>query len=292
MAFPEINPRFIETLQRTAGARIAQEVAQRLSPTSVQRIQQILRISDFAEGVFGNSGAQPQPLLGGVSMDFARDLHDQLQNARLARKNLFFIQVTDPNPPDLKYVSRPAGASSEASRIGEVIDTGRRILSGGLGGVISDGLRSLGGTAGRGAGGGSSAAQMFNLFATSVSYSPVTMVGEKVPFGSATLDRLNGTEATELQITTMDDEVGTLKRWFEGKSAQAAHPDGTFGVPMEYLVNIAIYHAVVRPDDRAFKFHAKMRTQSIQMELSRSEQAMQEISMTFSQFDSFVTVPS
>jgi hypothetical protein len=294
MAEFSINPRFIETAQITAGARIAREIAQRLSPTAVKRIQQIMQAADFLDGALGLSGNyedKNQPLLGGISLTEAKATFAQLNDAQIARKNLFFIEVTDPNPPDLGYVDRPAGAAPGSSGIGDIIDTGRRLVGGGLGAAISGGIGAL---TGRGSTASSaprdvSIRHMFNLLATSVSYAPNTMVGEKIPFGSATSDRLNGTEATELSVTTMDDEVGTLKRWFEGKCAQAAHSDGTFGVPGEYLVNIAIYHAVIKPDDRAFKFHAKMRPQTMSHELSRSEQAMQEIQFTFSQFDSFVT---
>jgi hypothetical protein len=287
-----INPRFAETLQKTAGARIAREVNQRLSPTAIKRIQQITQLSDFVGGVLGSDfDAQPQPLLGGYSMQDARSIYAQLNDANLARKNLFFIEVTDGNAPPLAYVSRPPNATPAGSRVGEVVDTARRAINGGIGGLINRGVAAGFGLAG--AASGSSAtpvgSTLFNLFATSVSYAPSTMMGEKVPFGSATSDRLIGTEATELSLTTMDDEVGTLKRWFDGKFGQAAHTDGTFGVPGDYLVDIAIYHAVAKRDDRAYRFHAKMRPQAIQHELSRSEQAMQELTMTFSQFDSFMT---
>lgn len=295
MAQLNLNPKFIETLQRTAGARIAREVTQSLSGTTIQRIQQILQATDFVDGALGLSGefsTQAQPLLGGVTMEYAKNVYAQLGAARLARKNLFVIQIDDITRPDLGYVQRPPDTTRSSSSIGEIINTGRRVLGGGLGGPISDGIGAL---AGRGQAAGPDSglptgSGMFNLFATTVSYSPETMLGEKIPFGSANMDKLTGTESTELQITTMDDEAGTLKRWFEGKCGQAARKDGTFGLPSEYLVNIAIYHAVVKPDDRAFKFHAKMRPASIQYDLSRSEQALQEIQMSFSQFDSFLPV--
>lgn len=298
MAQFNINPRFAETLQKTAGARIAREVNQRLSPTAIKRIQQISQLGDFIDGVLGSDfDAQPQPLLGGYSMQEARSIYAQLNDAKLARKNLFFIEVTDGNPPDLGYVSSPPNATPASSRVGEVVDTARKavdtarkVINGGIGGLINQGVATAFGLAGMSSGASAmpQGCKMFNLFATSVSYAPSTMVGEKVQFGSAISDRLTGTEAVELQLTTMDDEVGTLKRWFEGKFDQAAHTDGTFGVPGDYLVDIAIYHAVAKKDDRAYRFHAKMRPQNIQHELSRSEQAMQELTITFSQFDSFM----
>lgn len=127
----------------------------------------------------------------------------------------------------------------------------------------------------------------FNLFAIDASYSPCTLTGEKISIGSASMDKLTGSEAAELSITTMDDSVGTLKRWFDAKHAQAAHPDGTFGLPNDYLVSIEIFHATPTANANAYRFNAMMRTVAITHELSRREQAMQELQMTFTQFDTF-----
>lgn len=290
MALLSVNPRFAQTLQRTAGARIAREVTQRLSSTGIKRLQQIMQAADFVGGVLGDYGgfdSAVQPLLGGVTMREARETFALLSDARLTRKNLFFIELTDPNPPELGYVERPAQATPESSRVGEIVNVARRVAGVGLGGGISAALGGVFGGGGVEALERPSVSQMFNLFATAASYTPITMVGEKIAFGSAMMDRLTGTEAVELQITTMDDEVGTIKRWFEGKAKQAAHADGTFGVPGEYLIDISIFHAIPKPDDRAYRFHAKMRPTTIQHDLGRSEQTMQELQMNFSQFDTF-----
>lgn len=298
MAEFSINPRFAETLQRTAGARIARAVYQRLSPTGIKRLQQIVQVADFAQGALGlgtDFDNAVQPLLGGVTMQYAKEIYSQLNEARLTRKNLFFVEMSDPNPPDLGYASIAGGLSPENSKVGDIIDMGRRAITGGLGGLISEGLgAALPGIfgAGGGARGGDqpSVGQLFNLFATSASYAPNTLIGEKIAFGSAMMDRLTGMEAVELQLTTMDDEVGTLKRWFDGKCLQAANLDGTFGLPGDYLVDISIFHAIPKPDDRSYRFHAKMRPQNIQHDLARGEQTMQELQMTFTQFDTFYPV--
>lgn len=275
---------FTETLQRTAGAKISQKVGQLFSPKAILAVQRILQAGDFLQGALGLDGIDelPQPLLGGVTLAKAREIYSQLYEARLARKNLFFIQVQDINPPDLKLVPPRTATTAPKSLLGQALSLAREATGGGLGGMISSAL-----------GAGKKAAapnvdNLFNLFATSVSYTPNTMTGERVHFGAASMDKLTGTEPVELQITTMDDEVGTLKRWFDGKFAQAAHSDGTFGLPYEYCVNITIYHAVPQADERAYQFNATFRPQNIQHELARAEQAMQEIQMTFSQFDTFI----
>nr|WP_319566304.1 hypothetical protein [uncultured Rhodoferax sp.] len=288
MADYKINPKFAETLQKSAGAMVSQKVGQLFSPKMVLDIQRILQAGDFLQGALGlgqNVEDLPQPLLGGISLAEARDIYSQLNNANLARKNLFFIQIEDSNPPKLNLTPRSPAAATAGSTLNQALNAMRDVTGGGLAGMVSNAL------GGSNSGGKSlsdpSVGFLMNLFATSVSYAPNTMTGERVHFGAVSMDKLTGTEPTEMQITTMDDEVGTLKRWFDAKFSQAAHTDGTFGLPNEYCVNIAVYHAVPKADDRAYKFHARMRPQTIQHELARSDQAMQEIQMTFQQFDTF-----
>lgn len=129
---------------------------------------------------------------------------------------------------------------------------------------------------------------LFNLFAVDVSYSPSTLTGEKIPLGSATMDRLTGLEAVDLNITTMDDSRGSLKRWFEAKVEQAARRDGTFGLPSEYWLDIECYHATPTANESAYKIHRRMRCQSTQHDLSRRDQALGEVTMTFTEFDTFI----
>ena len=289
MADFKINPKFAETLQKSAGAMVAAKVGQLMQPKTVLAIQRILQAGDFLEGALGlgqDIDQLPQPLLGGVTLAYAREIYSQLSSARLARKNLFFIEVHDITPPDLEMVPRTAVATPPGSPLGTALKTFRDVTSGGLGGMISSALGA--GKASGLSGNTPNVNHLFNLFATSVSYAPNTMTGERVHFGAASMDKLVGTEPVELQITTMDDEAGTLKRWFDAKFGQAAHTDGTFGLPNEYCVNITIYHAVPQADPAAYKLHVRMRPQSVQHELSRSDQAMQEVSMTFMQHDTFL----
>jgi hypothetical protein len=292
MADLKINPRFLETLQRSAGAQIAQKVAQQFSPKTILDIQRVLQASDFLSGALGIGGIEnlPQPLLGGVTLSKARDIYKQLSEARIARKNLFFIHVVDDNPPDLGISPRAAaspGGDTLAGRLDAARNAVSSAVSGGLGGIIAGALGSAASPSTNGD--DPSTSFLFNMFATNVSYGGNTMTGERTHFGAVSADRITGTEPVDLQITTMDDEVGTLKRWFDGKFKQAAHDDGTFGLPGEYCVEFHIYQAVPERDERAYKFYGVMRPQSIQHDLSRGDQAMQEIQMTFQQFDTFYT---
>lgn len=134
----------------------------------------------------------------------------------------------------------------------------------------------------------------FNFFATEVEYSSVTLTGEKRHAGGATVDGVQGREAVELSITTLDDVNGTLKTWFQLKSRKAVAIDGTVGVPYDYLVRIKIRHATQSMEaaramgaSSIFGSTYLMRPVSLAHPLSRREQAAQEVHMTFTQFDTF-----
>lgn len=132
----------------------------------------------------------------------------------------------------------------------------------------------------------------FNLFATGVSFGPHTITSEARPFGSAVADGVTGSERVELRLTTYDDAHGTLKRWFRNRIEAITHSDGTFGVPADYLVQIRVLHAAINDDvmKRFGGYEQKfiMRPTSMECELSRSEDNLEEVQMAFSQFDTFM----
>jgi hypothetical protein len=130
----------------------------------------------------------------------------------------------------------------------------------------------------------------FNFFALDVGYSAHVLVGEKRRVGGANIDGLMGLDSVEVRITTYDDTLGTLKRWFKAKVAATAHRDGTVGVPADYLVKIAISHAVVvgAEDGAAFRDEFLMRATSLEHDLSRRDDAMAELQMMFTQADTQV----
>lgn len=237
------------------GARAAMAAAQQALPDVMRDVQSLLSMQPIAARPAGGlaSGAipmlditrEPLPLLGGLTLERVRQMHEQVRDARLARKNLWYIRVTDPNPPNQSTGPQPS-----------------------VGGVI-------------------------DMLAVDVSYSPFTLSGEKINVGSAVMDRLNGSESVDLSLTTMDDEAGTIKRWFEGKCLQAAHPGGTFGLPSEYCVNIQVVHAVSAEDAPVktppYKNMVTMRPQAIQFEMSRRDPALQELTLSFTEFDTFIS---
>lgn len=143
------------------------------------------------------------------------------------------------------------------------------------------------------AGGG--AYERLNLFVVDVNYGPITITADSQKVGSAVLDQPNGTEPVELRLTTMDDEKGSVKHWFSQLSGCVAKTDGTFGVPIEYLVQIEITHGFVTEDSakkwlgqsggKAWAQKAWFRPVSLESDLSRKDDALEEFTLVFHQFD-------
>lgn len=138
--------------------------------------------------------------------------------------------------------------------------------------------------------GAASITPRFNLFATELDYAPFTITGEKRRVGGAMVDVVQGNEAVEMRITTMDDEAGTLKRWFANQHAMVSAEDGTVGVPANYAVTIKVVHAFTARDIAngvVYEDYGLFRPANLDITLSRRESAMQELQMTFTQLDTF-----
>lgn len=180
------------------------------------------------------------PLLGGITLDEASRISAEIQATRYAKKNLWFLEIEDFNPP-----------------------AGYEDIS-----------------------------HAFNLFATDVSYTGWSITSEGKPVGMVMIDTVTGSERVELRITTYDDTKGTIKGWFDAKCAAVAHQDGTVGVPADYLLSISVVHSAIDPIGGAlfgsYKEAFVMRATSIESELSRSEDGLQQIQMVFTQFDTFI----
>ena len=128
----------------------------------------------------------------------------------------------------------------------------------------------------------------FNLFVTDIEYAPFTLTGEKRRVGSSVLDSVQSGEPVELRVTTLDDQAGTLKNWFQAHCMAAVAQDGTVGVPEQYVIKIVITHAFIKPASWAYTDTGLYRPANIEFSLSRREDALQEIQMSFSQLDTFM----
>lgn len=281
-----------DTVAKTAGSRIAQAVSQKLGPKHISAMQRLNSVGNLLAGVFGLRDAQvPITLLGGMTYEETKRLVQDIKAAGPAKKCLYFIEIEDLTPPTLSYGTTPEALSAiQTTPLSAAIGLLKGDPLSMLSKAISSGVSNLLGVAASDAGvtPPTDVGYLMHLFATEVSYSGATLTGDKVPIGSGTMDLLHGRDAVELTITTMDDEVGTLKRWFEAKCKQAAHMDGTVGLPADYIVNFTILHATPKASVNAFGSYLAMRPVSIQYELSRNEDAPQSLTMVWTQFDTFV----
>ncbi|SEN69598.1 hypothetical protein, partial [Nitrosomonas marina] len=125
----------------------------------------------------------------------------------------------------------------------------------------------------------------FNMFATDMDYAPYTISGEKKRIGGAIVDSVQGNEPVELRVTTMDDKFGTLRKWYIAHHYFTAASDGTVGLPAMYAIKFRIVHSFITNNSTprgAYEDIGWFRPSNIEYSLSRREDAMQEIQMTFS----------
>lgn len=134
------------------------------------------------------------------------------------------------------------------------------------------------------------ASERFNMFCTSLDYAPTTITGEKKKVGAASVDIVSSAEPVELRMTTMDNKAGFIKRWFEEHCSAAAASDGTVGVPGRYAIKIKVVHAFVNKDSNqgGYENIGLFRPANMEVSLSRQEHGMQELSLTFTQLDTFM----
>lgn len=130
----------------------------------------------------------------------------------------------------------------------------------------------------------------FNLYASEVEYSPSTITGEKRKIGSATVDSVQSSEPIDLSITTLDDSSGFIKTWFNTHANETAHKDGTIGLPFMYAIRIKIVHGVIKQSFFAYEDIGLYRPTNMSVSLTRREDGLEELTMTFSQLDTFMAV--
>lgn len=131
--------------------------------------------------------------------------------------------------------------------------------------------------------------QRFNLLATQVEYSPFILQGDKETIGSATVDLLRANDPVELSITTLDDKDGTIKKWFAMHMAAAAPRDGTINEPATYAIRFRILHGYIQDHAGGYEDIGLFRPENLSVSLSRRDDNLEEVQMSFSQLDTFMS---
>lgn len=126
---------------------------------------------------------------------------------------------------------------------------------------------------------------MFNLLATSLSFNSFDISGESVQVGAIELDKLSASTRTTMNLTMLDDEFGTIKRWAEHKSQTMASSDGTFMPPSYYVFDVRVVFSTNVALSDYYEQIYTMRVQSMPHELSRTDQGLEEIQLVFAQAD-------
>lgn len=133
-----------------------------------------------------------------------------------------------------------------------------------------------------------------NMLVQSYSYSPFTVRGDAVQIGAGSMDNVTGVEPMQLTVTTLDDVGGSVKTWFKNLKRQMAPGDGTVGLPLDYLVRVTVTHAFASNDaknaGRAYIDSFVCRPNSIEFEGDRRDDGMQEITLSFVEFDTFTNL--
>jgi len=260
---------------------IANSIGQQLSPVVSAVGANLLAgaIADIPSISNVLSGQTPIKLMGGVSLARAKQIFSKSAATEYSRKNLFFVSVANVTPLNLPF-------ESIGSLIGDAKDLAGGFSAGSL--FSTDTLANV----------ASMAVPFlnwqnfdFNLFATEVSYSPVQLNHTTQHIGGAAFSNLDGRELVEMRITTLDDESGSLKNWFRKKAALMVMPGGIVGLPITYLLRIRVTHGFIEDDvagaSSAYYDEFVMKPVSIETDLSRRDDGLQELHMTFTQFDNF-----
>lgn len=131
----------------------------------------------------------------------------------------------------------------------------------------------------------------FNLFVTDIEYAAATISGDKRVIGSGSMDSAGGFVPVEMRMTAVDDIIGTIKTYMRYKCSLVTNPDGTVGVPANYLVKVRVLHSFITDSSNAggYEDNFIMRPVSVSAPLSRREDAVQEVQLAFTQFDTFIS---
>lgn len=130
----------------------------------------------------------------------------------------------------------------------------------------------------------------FNMFATELEYGQFTITGEKRKVGGASVDIVNSAEPVELRLTTLDDQTGFIKTWFSTHCAATVAKDGTVGLPIDYAIRFRIVHGFITENSNfgGYEDIGNYRAGSAEFSLSRREDALQELQLSFVQLDTFL----
>lgn len=212
----------------------------------------------------------PNPLLGGYSRKETQKLAQIAFTKAYAKNNLFLVRFYDKNWPNRK----PKGSISN-------FENG---LEQGLDTVI-------------------------DLLAMGVSFNPIAITGDAIKLGMLQGDSIQQSERVEIRMTFFDHTNGVIKRYLSAKKNQMINKDGTANAPDSYTFDVLIIHlnqtvgttkvgkkliGVFDEDtliNKSYsKYKYKVRVSTLDIDLNKREDSLQELQVTLTEVDPFMSV--
>lgn len=211
----------------------------------------------------------PNPLLGGYSRKETQKLAQLAFKTAYAKNNLFLVRFGDKHYP----MRKPKGEIRDFS-------TG-----------LPDEVRVS-----------------WDLLAMGVSFNPIAITGDAVKLGLLQGDSIQQSERVEIRMTFFDNAHGTIKRYLSEKKKQMVNRDGTGNPPSSYVLEILIIHldqTVGRTmiggkpigvfdldeltDGSYIQHRYQVRVSTLDIDLNKREDSLQELQVTFTEVDPFMT---
>ncbi|HEX8590649.1 hypothetical protein [Pseudomonas sp.] len=128
-----------------------------------------------------------------------------------------------------------------------------------------------------------------NLFAKGVQTTALSFGAESVEVGATSFAKPGNMAPKEYHVTTFDDLGGSIKGWAANLKLKMAPGDGTYGLPLSYLLRLTLTHGFIGTDAEnsggAHIDNAIVQLISAEYTNARDQDGLQEIELSFRQFD-------
>lgn len=128
----------------------------------------------------------------------------------------------------------------------------------------------------------------FNLFVQSLDLNPIDISGDVHLIGSASMNIPQQNNLTEMNLTILDDINGTIKQWARQKLAYSTPSDGTVMPPIYRIFSVRIIYGTNKALEDYYNERYTMELASSSVQLTRTEQALEELSLRFVQESTFM----
>lgn len=85
------------------------------------------------------------------------------------------------------------------------------------------------------------APQDFDLYVKDIDYGEGSIDVDTFAVGSGSIAYPTFSSAGEITMTVRDDEVGTMRKFFDARLAKVKNKDGTLNIPIDYIFKINIF---------------------------------------------------